>query len=186
MERLDPYLKQIPEGEIADTAELESLLAECWDEFSGGNGGMEAKKLHGRMEGVFWKPPILEFVIERHGGTAIGSSRAELQRWTLDVEKKTRKLGSHGYRQLYRRQTPLDIKPIADELTRLITSGSCDDWLKWSGDERVQIRTGRIFPDDSASKDTVKERGKRLRKDLAERLAPHGWIRIRAWWQKEK
>lgn len=32
MERLMTYLKQTPEGEIADTAELEELLAEGWDE----------------------------------------------------------------------------------------------------------------------------------------------------------
>jgi len=41
MERLLTYLKQTPEGEIADTAELEGLLAECWDEFVGDYGGLE-------------------------------------------------------------------------------------------------------------------------------------------------
>jgi hypothetical protein len=61
------YLKQTPEGEISDTAELEGLLAECWDEFIGDYEGMEPQKFHGRLEDVLWRPPILEFVIERHG-----------------------------------------------------------------------------------------------------------------------
>jgi len=50
MERLMTYLKQTPEGKITDTAELEELLAECWDEFVGDYGGMETQKLLGRVE----------------------------------------------------------------------------------------------------------------------------------------
>jgi len=41
MERLMTYLEQTSEGEIIDTAELEELLAECWDEFAGDYGGMQ-------------------------------------------------------------------------------------------------------------------------------------------------
>jgi len=116
MECLMTYLKQTPEGEIADTAELEELLAECWDEFVGDYGGMEPHKLLGRMEDVLWSPPILEFVIERHGGTAMGSSRAELQHWTIDVEHKTVTMHVEGYRQISPRAAPLDVKPIAHDI----------------------------------------------------------------------
>ena len=130
MECLMTYLKQTHEGEIADTAELEELLAECWDEFAGDYGGMEPHKLLGRMEDVLWRPPILEFVIERHGGTVMGSSRAELQHWTVDVEHKTVTMDVEGYRQISPRAAPLDVKPIADELVTLITRGSKDKRLR--------------------------------------------------------
>lgn len=121
--QLRKYLKRIPEGEITNTVELEELLAECWDEFVGDHGGMEPQKLLGRMEDVLWRPPILGFVIERHGGTVMGSSRAELQHWTVDVEHKTAITGVKGYRRKSPSQNAADVKPIANKLTELIIKG---------------------------------------------------------------
>jgi len=152
MERLITYLEQTPEGEITDTAELEELLAGCWDEFSGDYGGMDPHKLRGRMEDVLWRPPIIEFVIERHGGTVMGSSRAELQHWTVDVEHKKVKLYKELYRQISPRAAPLDVNPIADELVSLIISGSKDERLKWSAAGHVRVLTGRILPAGSVPK----------------------------------
>ena len=83
MDQLCNYLERIPLGEIKNTTELEKALAGCWDDFTGDSGGMTPSKLHDRMEEVFWEPPILDFVIERHGGTVMGSTRAELQYWTI-------------------------------------------------------------------------------------------------------
>jgi hypothetical protein len=179
------YLKKTPEGEIADTAELEELLAECWDEFVGDYGGMEPYKLFGRMEDVSWSYPILEFVIERHGGTAMGSSRAELQYWTLDVEHKTRSMYIEGYRQVEPRAAPVDVKPIADELVRLITAGSKDPRLQWSAAGHVRILTGKILPTESAVKQTLEGRRRRLNNAIAERLLPLGWQQEGLWWRKE-
>jgi len=116
MEHLLTYLKQTPEGEIADTAELEELLAGCWEKFDGDYGGMEPHKLLGRMENVLWRPPILEFVIERHGGTVMGSSRAELQYWAVDLEHKSVTTYVEGYQQISPRAAPLDVKSIAEEI----------------------------------------------------------------------
>jgi len=182
MERLMTYLEQTSEGEITDTAELEELLAECWDEFVGDYGRMEPHKLLGRMEDVLWRPPILEFVIERHGGTVMGSSRAELQHWTVDVEHKTVTMGVEGYRQISPRAAPLDVKPIADELVRLITRGSKDKRLQWSAAGRVRVLTGRILSTGSVPKQTLEGRRKRLLKAMEERLAPHGWQLRGSWW----
>jgi hypothetical protein len=83
IDKLQSYLATIPPGTIADTAELEGLLATCWDDFSGDHGGMEGRKLLGRMEDVAWNLPLLTFTIERHGGTALGSTRATLQEWVM-------------------------------------------------------------------------------------------------------
>lgn len=186
MERLVTYLKQTPEGVITDTAELEELLAECWGEFIGDYGGMEPRKLLGRMDDVLWRPPILEFVIERHGGTAMGSSRAELQHWTIDVEHRTVTMAEVGYRQISPRVDPLDVKPIADELVTLITRGSKDKRLQWSALGRVRVLTGRIISAGSVPKQTLEGRRRRFLKAMEERLAPHGWQRRGSWWEREQ
>lgn len=91
MNDLVKYLESLQTGSISDTSELERLLAICWDQFEGDYGGMEDYKLLGRMEDVTWDPHthILTFKIERHGGTVMGSSRAEIQRWKVDVNKMT-------------------------------------------------------------------------------------------------
>jgi hypothetical protein len=77
---LREFLDSIESGPVADTSLLEGLLANCWDDLSQSSAaGMEAYELHHRMEHVRWQPPILFFVIERHGGTVLGSTRAELR-----------------------------------------------------------------------------------------------------------
>jgi hypothetical protein len=43
-----------------------------------------------RMKDATWNPPILEFTIERHGGTALGSTRASLQRWEINMDCERR------------------------------------------------------------------------------------------------
>lgn len=50
---------------------------------------MEAHKLLSRMEQIVWEPPVLTFVIARHGGMVLGSTRAELQHWAVDLNKMT-------------------------------------------------------------------------------------------------
>jgi len=182
MERLMIYLKQTPEGEITDTAELEELLAECWDEFVGDYGGMEPQKLLGRMEDVLWRPPILEFVIERHGGTAMGSSRAELQLWKVDIERKTVTMQVYDYRQTRLRQATLNVRPIAKEIVQLILNCKNDDRLKWHEGGRVQVLTGRILPEGSAVQQTLIGRRKRLRSEIIRQLTEHGWREIRPNW----
>jgi hypothetical protein len=75
---------------------------------------MKAEKLYGRMESVLWEPPLLTFVIERHGSTIRGSTRAELQHWTVDVNQGTATLALGGHRQLYPAQPRLNIQPLVD------------------------------------------------------------------------
>src|SRR5262245_9543483 len=89
VDRLRAQLATLQPGKIPDTTDLEPLLAACWDEFTGDDGGMEGHKLLGRMEDVTWEPPVLSFTVERHGRTVAGSSRADLQGWAVNVEKQT-------------------------------------------------------------------------------------------------
>jgi hypothetical protein len=90
MDGLKRILSAMEPGAIAETAEVERLLAGCWDDLGGvDEGGMQGYKLLNRMEDVVWRPPVLSFVIERHGGTVMGSTRAELQHWSVDVDERT-------------------------------------------------------------------------------------------------
>lgn len=87
MQELLAYLASVPAGLIADTATLEVLLASCWKQFEGSNAeGMAGYKLRGRMEDVVWHPPSLRFMIERHGATVLGSTRAARQEWNINIE----------------------------------------------------------------------------------------------------
>ena len=78
------------------------------------------------MEYVEWNPPKLGFIIEKHGGTVMGSSRAELQDWSIDVEGKIAYCSVSGYRQIYPRNPPFNVNPIADEIRDLILNREQD------------------------------------------------------------
>ena len=174
-EELKDYLRTIEPGRIARTGDLKRLLAGVWDDLGGDDGGMAGCKLIGRMERVEWHPPVLAFTIERHGGTALGSTRAELQRWAVNLDRGTATCERAGHRQLSPMARRVDVGPIAEEIAGLIVGGVIDDRLRWLGDGRVRLEVGRIFPERSGYKQTVQGRRKRLREALIEALGPKGW-----------
>lgn len=185
-QRLRQFLAKLRPGQVPSNMrpELVELLQDCCDMFSGSaEEGMEAYKLQ-RMEDPEWHPPSLAFTIERHGGTAMGSSRAELQSWFVDLDRRVAECEVTGYRQLSPRAAGVDVKPIADELTTLIISGTQDERLQWSAGGHVRVRSGRIFGADFVPKQTLEGRRKRLVKAMEERLAPHGWHRRGSWWEQ--
>jgi hypothetical protein len=169
------HFATLPPGPVADIPTLERLLAAVWDELSGDDGGMEAYKLLNRMEKPNWNPPVLNFRIERHGGTVLGSSRAEIQEWTVDLDKLTKTVETVGGRQVRPTQPRLDVKPIAADLCSAILTGKQDDRLKWNGNSEVRVLIGRVLPDGSAVKETLAARRKRLRNELTRLLAAEGW-----------
>jgi hypothetical protein len=181
VEALREYLAAIPAGPVRDTAEVELLLAACWHDLEGcRDAGMEGYKLAGRMEDVTWDPPILSFTVERHGGTVLGSSRATLQDWAVDLGKGTARCAEVRSRQVRPMQRRLDVSPLADGVARLIVAGQEDDRLTWNKDGSVRVRVGKILPEGSAVKQTLAGRRKRFRAALGERLAGEGWMEARA------
>ena len=181
MEQLLDYLRSIPQGQIVDCGQLESLLANCWEDFRGANAeGMEARKLFGRMEDIFWKPPVLTFTLERHGGTALGSTRAELQYWQVNIETRSAACSAGSYRQVTRMQPRLNVKPIANVIVGLIIERRQDKRLKWHTDDSVHLLIGKILPRDSAVKQTLRGRRKRFSAEVEQLLATHGWRRVKA------
>lgn len=146
-QRLREFLAKLSPGQVPSEMqpELVQLVEDCWDMFSGSREkGMEAYKLQ-RMEDPEWYPPTLAFAIERHRGMTYGSSRAELQTWYMDIDRKMAECTATGYRQTYPRAPSVDVKAIADELLELITKGSRDERLQWSDSGRVRVLSGKIF-----------------------------------------
>ena len=140
---------------------------------------MEDYKLLGRMEDVTWDPHILTFKIERHGGTVMGSSRAEFQRWKVDVNKMTVGYEISGHRQIHPMVKRLDVRPIAEEIVQLILDKKEDERLKWKQD-RVTINIGKIkeLEAGSALPQTLAGRRKRFRTVVDELLVEKaGWIK---------
>jgi hypothetical protein len=132
------------------------------------------------MEDVRWEPPVLSFRIERHGAMGVGSTRAELQNWRVDLDRKTAKCErSCSYRQALPRAEGIRIEPIAGELAESIIAGSSDQRLKWQGGETVRVLMAKVFPYDSGYMQTITGRRKRLRAALEPLLAGNGWREIR-------
>lgn len=179
-------LDALPPGPIDDTAQLERLLANQWQHFTGSNdGGMDGYKLLNRMENVAWNPPMLTFQIERHGGTVMGSTRAAIQEWTVDLNAMTATCELVGYRQLETRQPPFKAKPVAQGLAQLILAGKEDAGVKWNGPNEVRVQVGKILPEGSAVKETLAGRRKRFREELQKALAGTGWEEVTAHrWKK--
>jgi hypothetical protein len=130
------------------------------------------------MEDVTWEPPVLRFSIERHGGTVMGSSRAEVQHWEVNVEQKTAAVVKCGHRQLKPMAERVYIKPLAESILAAIRSGSGNELVEKHDDGTFSLNTTRIFPKGSAVRMTLEGRRKRLREAVAGVLLKEGWQRL--------
>ncbi|MFC5583269.1 hypothetical protein [Rhodanobacter terrae] len=177
LQQLRDLLNPVPESTFSRDQhdEIESLLACCWDQLVGGSdGGMKAEKLSGRIENMTWSPPQLTFEIERHGGVVLGSKRAEMQKWAVDVEHGTATCTEGRARQLYPNTPKLNVVPIAEDIAGLISNGTLDPRIRWIGANLVKVEIGKIIPMNSP-KDTVRGRRDRLKVQLAHNLSLIGW-----------
>lgn len=173
------YIMTIPPGKVDDTGRLDNLLADCWDQLDHqGIGGMYPGKLLDRMENIEWNPPTLKFDIERHGAAKFGSTRAEIQRWAIDIDSGSAGFVSAGYRQIIPRQSKVDVKPLAEEIAQLIRENRDNPSLSWSSDRsQVRVNTGKVreLETNSAVKRTLEGRRKRFRNTLQQILESMGW-----------
>jgi hypothetical protein len=140
---------------------------------------MEGNKLFfGRMKSVEWWPPLLTFKIERHGGASLGSSRAEIQNWAIDISKRIASLGGSSHRQLRPLQPRLDVAPLANAVAGSILTRQGDEYLKWFPDGHVLVSIGKVIP-LGGPKQTVAGRRKRFRTALDAILKANGWEKVR-------
>jgi hypothetical protein len=89
LEDLKRWLAKLPVGAVSDTQTriLLNFLTQAWDSFSGSKETCMADFKLARMEQAEWHPPVLTFIVERHGTMVLRSTKAELQAWTVDVDK---------------------------------------------------------------------------------------------------
>ena len=129
----------------------------------------------GRMEGPEWRPPLLTFSIERHGAMVLGGTRADLQRWTVNLDTLTASVEVAGRRQLRPLAPRLNVAPLVAEIVELVAAGVEDDRLGWSTDRQtVRVRISKIIPADGFQQ-TVAGRRKRFRDKLTAAMAASGW-----------
>src|SRR5258708_10962257 len=144
----------------ADASSVASLLADCWELLSGSDaGGMTADKLMGRTENLIWRSPLLEFTIERHGGTVIGSTRAELQTWIVNANDGSASLSEGGHRQLRPAARKLNVRPIAAGMATIVQQLREDSRLKWGGENRVSICMAAVIPATNKETTTGRSHG---------------------------
>jgi hypothetical protein len=170
---LREYLGSLEPDEI-DAGRLMTFLVPAWPTIDGAHeDAMAAHKL-ARLERPRWNPPLLTFNIERHGGTVLGSTRAELECWTVDVVRGEAAATMVGYRQLTPAQPRFDVKVPVRELVAAMRAGSDDPRLKRTKEGGVEVLTGEILP--LASKQTTNGRRKRFYELLDAELAGE-WVR---------
>ena len=139
---------------------------------------MAAYKLD-RIEELAWNPPELTFVIERHGAiVAGGSSRAEKQKWTVNLDTLTADSSVVGFRRHGKAQPPLGVKPLVDRVLRSVRHAVEDPSVERLTTTTARIRVSLLIPGDGP-KQTISSRRKRFRKLLEERLAELGWERAK-------
>lgn len=177
IQALKDYLNTQPPGPITDESRVAALLAACWDKFEGSSeSSMHPEKVF-RIATPVWSPPIVEFWIERHGPYVMGSTRAELQKWSVDLERLTASIVETRWRALRPAAERLDVKPLAEDLARVIIEGRSDNRFTIQRDGAVRINIGVIVPETNAQ--TTQSRRKRFREHLAACLARHGWRPVR-------
>jgi hypothetical protein len=120
-------------------AEALTLLARCWNQLEGNDLNAMAGDKVLRAENLKWNDPRLEFDIERHGGTALGSTRAEMQHWVVDLVARTVDCTTSGHRQLSPMRSPMpkeDMRRIAADLANKVATNADDPLLQWSAVNR--------------------------------------------------
>lgn len=182
VQALRALLEQWPANTGAD--EVIQALQTAWSELavSYDPGATEPYKL-ARAEDVCWQPPVLNFVLERHGATVHGSSRAELHHWEVDLAAGTATVVKTGYRQLHRQSPKWDARPAAEEVANALRHGHDHPAVRPRKDGRqYRVLISEVVP--AGNKQTMAGRSKRFNAELEAILGPEGWSRWSgSWWE---
>lgn len=159
--------------------ELGDLLSCAWDQFAGANQErMRVDKLS-RLEAPKWDPPILSFTIERHGAiVAGGSTRAEIQSWSLNFDDRVAGSGKAGWRQIYPRQPGIKVGEIAHQIAQAVAKrDKADPRLAWKADQ-VRIKLDQItgLAAGAAVQQTLTGRRRRFRAAIVGEMAKVGFV----------
>jgi hypothetical protein len=183
IQELRDALSKILPGPINDNGaqrEVIRLLQDCWEQITGAHdSAMSLFKLD-RAEQLSWNPPLLDFIMERHGGTALGT-RGDLQQWSVNLESERADYVKVGHRQLTPAAKRVDVRPIVARVLDAVKQGpgsNCDlaqnGVVVWHDANRISIYHGLLIPNDSFPR-TISGRRKRFRKKLTEEMVAIGW-----------
>lgn len=184
---LRQILTTVAPGPVSNTDfdRVVNALRWCWDSLSGAREAAMAEHKIDRAEDLRWAPPVLTFEIERHGGTVLGSTRAEIQRWDIDIEAGTATFDDTGYRQIRPTSKRWYPKDDAVKISAAILEDRSEPFLAWRSDRSaVRVLTREVLPDPGGPKETRAGRTRRLYAALAEHLEPHGWHRVGQSWRR--
>ncbi len=157
-----------------DPAPLVPLLARAWSDLGGDSEESTWSSKLSRIEDPVWEPPILRFDLERHGATVLGSTRAAVHTWRVDVARRTASIEESRRRQVTKMDKRLDAKALPDELLSLIESGADDPRLVWNQDRsEARVVISKAVP--MTFKQTTEGRRKRFTDALLERAVARGW-----------
>jgi hypothetical protein len=80
-----------------------------------------------------------------------------------------------GFRQICAMQPRLNVKPLADEVTAIISERRKDHRVQWYRDGQVRVVVSEVIPRNGVANQTLSGRRRRFREALTERLRPAGW-----------
>jgi hypothetical protein len=184
IQRLSDELSNTPQGVIPEPAKgkIIGLLADCWPDLEGTDDtSMKDWKLN-RLEDLTWNPPDeLSFIIERHGRTVRGSTRAEVHKWIINLNLGTASCNPAGHRQLVPLAPRLDVKPIAARVCDAVQQGpasNCElvkqEVVVWNGGDCALIKHSALIPNDGYLQ-TITGRRRRFRNELINMMKTLGW-----------
>jgi hypothetical protein len=114
----------------------------------------------------------------------LGSTRAEKQRWSLDLENCTASAAKVGHRQVHQPAGPFrssEMAAMAEKICSEIQEGpsSTSDYtareiIAWAGPDQVDIKHGELVP-PAAFLRTTAGRRKRFRAILESKMQAIGW-----------
>jgi hypothetical protein len=173
---LRQLLRPLPAGSILEGRE--AILQELADIWSRLPGTRQEKTTPGKLfraEELSWNPPYLSFVLARHGGTAMGSSREALHTRTVNADTGESTLNTARHRQVRsmdNRVTSKDMEAIARELLALIEQGAKDPRLTWNRNGAVTIVLRAII--EANNNMTRRSRTRRFRAIMEPLMAAAG------------
>ena len=167
-------LNKLGHGPVPDSNKTEvlNLLSGYWQYLKGSDNQKTLPYKLSRAENLSWDGSILSFVLERHGSTVNGSSRAELHHWDVNLVNNCANISKTGIRQIYPIAPRMDIKQKANEVAEQILSREQHENIEWRTANHVVLNISRIIPETNMK--TTTDRRKRFRAELEKIMSNQG------------
>jgi hypothetical protein len=175
MRTLRVLLRRNGPGPIFDVEAARNALSDAWDECAGGDRTKLGAYSVASAQKLEWNPPLLTFLVDRHGGAAFGPSGAERQSWTIDLDAQTAEVVTTVYWQLRPGTPAFGVGAAARGIAVAVAAGAARPGLVWSSPESVRVILSAFMPPGPMRTTDVWR--KRLRIALDAEMDGLGWTR---------